>query len=194
LAKQRVAIGFRVRTARATAVVVTGSPDSPQVLERRALVLSDPDVPWSGQPFHAGLELEGEEGERVVKRACQAARRVALREVKALARDYADAKLLGVGLVVGSDIDPAKLGNPHVRAHASEGKLFREVIEAGVDAIGAKHRTLVERELYAQAEDELVRSEGELKRLLIDLGSDLGAPWRAEEKGAALAAWLILAG
>jgi hypothetical protein len=194
MAKRRVAIGFRVRTARATAVVVEGSPDAPQVVERRALLLSDPKVPWSGQPFHAGLELEGKEAEQVVKRACQAARRVALREVKALARDYADAKLLGVALVVGSDVDPAKLGNPHVRAHASEGKLFREVIEAGADAIGAKYRTLVERDLYAQAATELVRSEEELKRLLIDLGGDMGSPWRAEEKGATLAAWLILAG
>jgi hypothetical protein len=32
-------------------------------------------------------------------------------------------------LVVGSQIDPAKIANPHIRAHALEGWLFRSVVD-----------------------------------------------------------------
>jgi hypothetical protein len=31
--------------------------------------------------------------------------------------------------VVGSQIDPAEIANSHVRAHASEGRLFRSAVE-----------------------------------------------------------------
>jgi hypothetical protein len=40
---------------------------------------------------------------------------------------------------------------------------------------------------------QLARLEDDLKRALIGLGRSLGGPWRAEEKLAALAAWMVLA-
>jgi hypothetical protein len=51
---------------------------------------------------------------------------------------------------------------------------------------------LVERSLYETASSRLKRSPGALKRAVTDLGGALRGPWRADEKAAALAAWLAL--
>jgi hypothetical protein len=98
-----------------------------------------------------------------------------------------------VGLVVGSDTDPTKLANPHVRAHASEGRLFREVLEEAAAACELPCLVLVERDAYEAAAQDLHRRPDALQRTVAELGRAVPGPWRAEEKTAALAAWLALA-
>ena len=191
---QAAAIGVRVKTARATAIVVAGSADAPRVISRHALQLWDPDVPDSKQPYHAGLPLEGEEARVVVEHACEAARVVAVRAIRELIAglNAEGIRAMGVALVVGSDADPSKLGNPHVRAHASEGRLFRELLEDGAKACELSSRVFVERDLYVEAEKALGRPAEELRLAVTALGASVGRPWRAEEKTAALAGWLTL--
>jgi hypothetical protein len=41
-----------------------------------------------------------------------------------------------IGIVVGSIIDPATIANPHIRAHAQEGQLFRTVVETAAKKLG----------------------------------------------------------
>lgn len=190
----KVAIGFKVRTGRATAVVIGGRRASPIALSRRALALADPAVPDSGAPFHLGLGGGGAAAERAVRRAADAARAASIRAVCELVREVgADGHdVVRVGLVVGSLVDPERLPNLHVRAHASEGKLFREGVEAGAAAAGVPSRTHLESRLLAEAARAMGRTETELKRSLTDLGRPLGRPWRVEEKNAALAGWLAL--
>jgi hypothetical protein len=95
--------------------------------------------------------------------------------------------------VVGSDIDPARISNPHIRAHALEGRLFRTVLEDALRSHGLTCLVIVERTIYKQAAKILQRSEQDLKRLVAQLGRNLNGPWRADEKTACLAAWLALA-
>ena len=47
-------IGFRVKSGWATAVLLARPIQSPQVFDRRILELSDPAIPESRQPYHAG--------------------------------------------------------------------------------------------------------------------------------------------
>jgi hypothetical protein len=176
-------------------VVVTGTAAAPHVLEHRSLELADPAVPDSRQPFHAGLGLDAKTADPIVKRACDAARAAtlaALRELVASVR-AGGREPRGVGLVVGSDTDPTKLGNPHVRAHASEGRLFREVLEAAAADCELPSFVLVERDAWEEAAKHLHRRPDALQRTVAELGRALPGPWRAEEKSAALAAWLALA-
>ena len=49
---------------------------------------------------------------------------------------------------------------------------------------------IVENSAYAKAAVALGRTEDELRRALADLGRSVSGPWRAEEKLAALAAWM----
>jgi hypothetical protein len=176
-------------------VVVTGTAAAPHVLEHHALELWDPGVPDSRQPWHAGLGLEPAHAEPIVQRACDAARAIALVEVQKLvaAVRAAGCEPRGVGLVVGSDGDPTKIANPHVRAHASEGRLFREILEAGAAACGLPCFVLVERDAYEEASKALHRKADSLQRAVAELGRTVPGPWRAEEKTAALAGWLALA-
>jgi hypothetical protein len=97
-----------------------------------------------------------------------------------------------LGLVVGSVIDPATIGNDHIRAHALEGQLFRTALERAARTARVACATYLERTLYETAATRLRRPAAELKRVVAVLGSALDGPWRAEEKAATLAAWMGL--
>ena len=187
------ALGFRVHTGWATAVLVTGTPAEPSIVARQRLELFDPVIPASKAPYHLGLERPGPEGEAAVRRACDAARGATLRALQGLLNELGAVELVGVGLVVGSVGDPARLGNPHVRAHAEEGRLYREALAAGANTLGLSAEAWAEKKVYVAASEALGEAEEALKRRLGELGQSAGKPWRAEEKLAALAGWLVLA-
>jgi len=141
-----------------------------EVRHRSTLVLSDPDDPATQQPYHAGFG-QLEENPAVlrariarVRRAAHASVRAMLRACRASALD-----ITGAGVVVGSTIDPDSIGNPHIRAHALEGRLFRTVVEESLAAAGLVSRVIVERKAFAAA-SFLSRSDDDLKRALNALG------------------------
>ena len=94
--------------------------------------------------------------------------------------------------VVGSVIDPATIANDHIRAHALEGRLFRRALERAARAARLPCATLVERSLYDAAGTRLRRRPNALRRTVTRLGAALAGRWCADEKTAALAAWLVL--
>jgi hypothetical protein len=189
------AIGFRVKSGWAMAVLVGGSIESPQVHDRRVVDLCDPSVPESRQPYHAARgTLETDEAK--LRRRHQIVRQAAHRAVPQLSEDCRAAghRLRAVGLVVGSEIDPDTITNPHIRAHALEGRLFRTMVEEAVRSCRLPCLVIAERNVYARAAEVFGTSEEALKRALARLGRSLGGQWRADEKTASLAAWLALAG
>ncbi len=193
--KEPAAVGFRVKSGWAMAVLLVGPPAAPKVVDRRTVQLSDPSVPDSSQPYHAGLELPKVEGGREVARLVKLVERFGSRSIDELLSHYRDAgyRVLGGGLVVGSNVDPATIKNDHIRAHAEEGRLFRLVIEDVAKRHGLAHLVTVEKQLYAVASRALGRPERKLKEDVNALGRTLEGRWRAEEKAAALAAWMALA-
>ncbi|HEV3449048.1 MAG TPA: hypothetical protein VG099_30715 [Gemmataceae bacterium] len=187
-------IGFRVKSGWATAVLLTGSVKIPQVRDRRRIELSDATVPGTIQPYHAGMgKLQTDEAkiEKLRKIIQQAANQAVLQLVK----EYRDNgfQVRAASLVVGSDIDPDRISNPHIRAHALEGRLFRTTLEDALKACGLPCSVIVERKVYDQAKTILKRPVSDLKRTVTELGRALSGPWRADEKTACLAAWLALA-
>ena len=135
---------------------------------------------------------------RKVARRVAGIRRFARRSVADLIKRYRAAghRLRGVAVVAGSDIEPERIANPHIRAHAQEGKLFRTVLEDGARRAGLRCLTLLERDLFTQAAEALGRPAPDLQRAVTALGGGRGRAgrWRAEEKAATLAAWLVLRG
>ena len=190
-----VAVGVRVKSGWAAAVVLSGPPAGPQLLDSLVLDLSDPAVPSTRQPYHAAVGVAQTNITRL-RRLIGLIDRCARRSVGDLVRTCRaqGRRIRGIGIVVGSDIDPQKIANPHIRAHASEGRLFRTVVEKAAKRHALRTVTTVERELLPLAAVALGRSEGTLKRALTELGDQAAGPWRAEQKMAALAAWLVLAG
>ena len=187
-------VGFRVKTGRAIAVALAGPVSNPRILFRREVQLCDPNVPQSRQPYHGGIMPFVPAAPEAVARGKKVALRVGIAAVRELTEELraAGLKLGGVGLVVASKPDLAKIGSSHVRAHALEGIFFCEVLEAGARACRVPAALLLEREALARASAGLGRREGELRHVLARFGEEIGSPWRAEEKSAALGAWLAL--
>jgi hypothetical protein len=70
--------------------------------------------------------------------------------------------------------------------------LFREVIVAAVERRNVPCEIWRERDLVSDAARRLQRTEASIRRTLSAFGHVIDGPWRAEQKAAALAAWLIL--
>jgi hypothetical protein len=187
------ALGFRVKSGYAIAVALAGPAASPSALARVVVALSDPKVRGTKQPYHDGFGTEqANQGE--IARLVKIIERSARTSIDALLGDdrFAGRTCRGAGLVVGSVIDPAAVGNPHIRAHASEGRLFRTVIEEALRARKIDCAVFVEKKLGAESANALKRTSAQIAQTLGVIGRALGSPWRAEEKAAATAAWMAL--
>jgi hypothetical protein len=188
------ALGFRVKSGWAMAVLLAGPASSPTLLRCQPALLSDPNVPATKQPYHAVLELPGKEGKAVVQKLLKLVGAAAKRSVTDLIEQAGNAgyAVHGAALVVGSLVDPASLHNEHIRAHGLEGQLFRTVLEDAFHAQGIPCAVLLEKEAYRRVAGELRTTEGAAKRTIAKLGESQDGSWRAEEKLAALAAWMAL--
>jgi len=100
--------------------------------------------------------------------------------------------LRGAGIVVGSLIDPERIANDHIRIHALEGQLFRRVVQDAAVDCRVACRIWRERDLYEAAAGILNEPEERVRATLAKLARPAGCPWRAEQKAATLAAWLVL--
>ena len=187
-------IGFGVRSGWAAAVLLAGPAAMPRVIEHRVVELSDPAVPASRQPYHAGIGVAQTDIATLQQLIAEVHRYAGQSIADWVAGcDAAGYQLGGAGVVVGSEVDPDRIANPHIRAHAAEGRLFRTVVEVATRACGLTCTTFVERKLFAHAAAILARSEAQLKRDLAQLGRTPNRPWRQEQKAAAAAAWVVLA-
>jgi hypothetical protein len=173
--------------------LLAGSPRAPRVVDRRTIELSDASVPTSRQPYHAVMGARTGEASKVERRLRGIVQRVTRRSLTALLREYRRTRRIrGVALVVGSTIDPATIGNDHIRAHALEGQLFRTALEGAARADRLPCTTHVERALYDTAAARLKRPATAIKGVVAELGRAVDGPWRADEKTATVAAWLML--
>lgn len=134
--------------------------------------------------------------------------KVAVRKISAIVEDVASKALArlvreieaegftihGIGIAGAGNRDLKKIGSTHIRAHAAEGVLFRHVLEIAAGRNKQKHRAFDERTIDEIAAKELKRPSADIKNHLAEMGRSAGSPWRADEKAAALAAWLALAG
>jgi len=194
-------------------VVLSGSRAAPRAIARHVVQLSDPDTAETRQPYHHGFYTTEDDPREIARRVAivkrcakrsvgafirevRNAQRISARSAKALAErsgaERSDEPLRSA-LVVGSVIDPAMVGNPHIRAHAHEGRLFRTVLEDALRAHGIESDIIVDKQLSARATKDLGRPPSGIARTMAAFGKVLGGPWRADEKAAATAAWLSLA-
>ncbi len=187
-------LGLRAKTGRAIAVVLAEGDDLPEVLHRGELALWDPTEPDSHQPHHAGLELRADEAARVVAAAEAVAARAAEASLAAFLEEIGRQEVTAVGVAGPPPGDVSRIGNPHVRAHAAEGQLFRRVLEEAAEARGLPWARLADRQPFDAAGEALACDPEDLKRQVGRLGAAIGPPWRADEKLACLAAWCVLYG
>jgi hypothetical protein len=191
--KQTAALGFRVRSGWAAAILLAGSIRSPKLCDSRVIELSDPDDPTTRQPYHAAMgKLETNAAK--LKRRTQSVDRMARKAVADLLQRSTGIgyTIRRAGLVVGSQINPDTIANPHIRAHALEGRFFRTTLETALRSQGVLCLGFTERNAYAEAANILGQSPERIKSGIAELGRSVNGPWRADQKMAALAAWVSL--
>ena len=191
--REHLTLGFRVKSGFAVAVVLSGPKSAPLALARRVVSLSDAGVEATRQPYHNGFGTAQEDLDEIA-RLTAIIKRCAGQSVKELLADaiFESRSCRKAGIVVGSVIDPARVGNPHIRAHASEGRLFRSALAEALDDRNIACTVIVEKTLGAEARKAIDRPPGQIAKEIAGMGRALGGPWRAEEKSAATAAWMVL--
>jgi hypothetical protein len=187
------ALGFTIKSGWTAAVVVTGTAAAPRIAAVERVEISDPEVPESKQPYHEGFgTARGQTA--ALRRLVTSVERYGAKSVgDFIQRQQTQYQVCGAGLIVGSLIDPATIGNDHIRIHALEGQLFREVVR---NAAGTRRLdTMIwrERDVYGAASAPLGGTEAAIKTRVAALGQGRSGPWRAEHKLAAVAALLMLA-
>lgn len=188
------ALGFRVKSGWAMSVLLTGPASAPKLIQCRAVLLSDPKTPQSKQPYHAAFELPEREAKAVVRKLTKVVADAARKSVRELLYEAIELQyeVRGAGLVVGSLVDPATLHNEHIRAHGLEGQLFRTALEDVLRKHEISCNVLLEKTAYTTASPALRKSAEETKKCIAGMSESHEGSWRAEEKLAALAAWVAL--
>jgi hypothetical protein len=179
-------IGLKIRSGFAVAVVVQRRGTEWAVESRQVVALSAEDLPQSRFPYHPTIEMPAPRGDEVSKEAVAAVRRTAVREMKGFLESAGSVACAGI--VVGSRVDPDAISNPHIRAHAREGELFRTVVTDALAKAGVPFDTLIEKQAYERVSADLARSADQLREEIAALGQKRITPWRTEEKLATLAA------
>jgi hypothetical protein len=184
------AIGLKIKSGFAIAAIVQRNEDGSVIEAVRKVPLSSDELPQSRFPYHPTIELPERQGTALSAQAVSEVRRVAAQQMRKVLEEFHSIER--AAMVVGSVTDPDSLGNPHVRVHALEGKLFREVVAEALSKRGIACGVLVERDAYAKAAPTLTSTEPRLRAEIAALGHGRIKPWRAEEKLATLAAlWAL---
>ena len=181
------AIGLRIKSGFAIAAIVVERSKRLDLEAVRTIALSSEELPQSRFPYHPTIELPQSKGAALSDQAVKEVRRTAAREMGRVLEECGGIE--HAAIVVGSVIDPDSLGNPHVRVHALEGKLFREVVIEALAQRGIDCGVLLEREAYAKVAADVAVKEPRLRTDVAALGHGRIKPWRSEEKLATLAAW-----
>jgi hypothetical protein len=155
------------------------------LIERRRIELVD--EPWAKQPYHAAEGLRIEEARDVVRRGIDAARAIAVREMKAAIQRLKDGGYAAVscGIITGNPM-PADwtvddILAVHLRMHKAEGVLFQDVLLTAAAECSLKAVSVNEKRLF----EEAGRTQMEL---IAQIGRNAGPPWGQDQRAAALAA------
>lgn len=182
----RAAIGVRAHSGWAALVAVTGKPGSVQVLDRRRIVIADPQARGTKQPYHYAETLELRAAEKHLASCTAASERLALAAIREVVEELNSYEVAGAAILLASGRPLPKLPDilaSHALIHTAEGEFFRRVVRNACEGLGIGVTGIREREL----------GEGSaLQREIANLGKIVGPPWTQDQKMATLAAMTVL--
>jgi hypothetical protein len=171
-------------------VVVAGGPGAIDVVDRRKIGITAPNIKGAKQPYHYAVEHQLADPEGYLAECAAASERLAfeaLREIilEARRRDKTVSSC-AILLAAGRSLPPLpKILASHPLIHTAEGEFFRRSFRNAGERLLLQVTGIRERELDKQADS--------VQREIAGLGKSLGPPWTADQKNACLAALLVLA-
>jgi hypothetical protein len=191
-------LGFAPHSGWAAVVVVGGDVDRPEVLVRGRVEMADPRLAGSKQPYHEVEGLPVQEAGRRLAQMSDSATVMAHLAIRALVEEVgkkesapATAGVLDSSGRKGDTL--AAILASHALIHTADGDHFRAALAEGCRRCGLAVVRVRQKDLLDRAAATLGRSPAELATAARALGRSLGAPWGADQKSAAMLAWLLLA-
>jgi hypothetical protein len=177
-------------------VAVGGSASQPTFVERSELRLL-PEGAFA--PYHAAEGLEPSAAHKSVNESIAAAHRLARAGIEGVIARLKTAghSVRAAGVLVGTGMPPwttEEILAVHVRMHKAEGELFRDALVAGAQGCGLVLERLPDKTALDAAAVKLKVTPSALASQLNTLGKAAGAPWTKDQKEAAAAALVALAG
>ena len=193
----KLAFGLKAHSGWAALVVLGKQGASLQVVDRQRMELVSENALWAKQPYHAAEGLSPRDASKVVKSGIDAARRIALREMRrAIKRACQDGDKLGAcALLVGDpmpDWSVEEILAVHFRMHKAEGVLFRDVLAQAARGCNVRLVEVPEKQLLERAQAALAMPATTLLKIIATLGKSAGPPWGKDQKDAAIAAMILL--
>jgi len=191
----RAAIGFAPHSGWAALVAVACPPEGLRVLDRRRIALTGPGTPR--QPYHAAEPLALEDARELLGRCERDSESLARR---ALADTIAGLEsegyeTIGCGLLLASGRKlpalPEVLAS-HALIHTADGEHYREALTRAAAKRDLPVTGVRQKEIWAFAAAALRIPEAALRKRIDTAGKPLGPPWTADQKHAAVLAWIAL--
>ncbi len=178
-------------------VVLGSSPAGLQVLARSRVGLIDPRDPESRQPYHAVETVCIEEATGRLQGYMAAAKSMALAGIQSACEDLQGQgyHLKSVGIIEAAARKQSSLSSilaSHALIHAADGDHFRNALAATAEQHGIAVSRIPARALEEQAVARLRKPLQEVRDTVGSLRRQVGPPWGADQKQAALLAWLLL--
>jgi hypothetical protein len=195
---QTAALGFRVHSGWAAAVVLGGPVDAPVVIDRRKIQLVKVFSYAYRQPYHTAEKMTPKDGKEFICGIQSDAKRLALASLRSLQADLeeGDFEIVRSALLLASGHALPGLEQilaSHALIHTADGELFRDSLRAACARCHLPVEGIREKELFETASEAFSIQVAGLKRRVAAFGKALGPPWSQDEKLAALGAWLTLA-
>ena len=193
MARTRVALGLKVHTGRAAVVALAGPAKAPFIVGKTRV---DVAVTFEeGAVFHACQELPIEQARDRIERSRRTFTKRAEEGLAAFIGELGlDVLAAGMGVKAARPLPPLEsVLRSHPLVHAAEIDLYRAVYADACAAIGPRPTTYSTESLTKTIAATLHWPGARVTGLLATLGKACGPPWAAEQKEAALAAWLSLA-
>ncbi|HEY1632363.1 MAG TPA: hypothetical protein VGF56_13680 [Rhizomicrobium sp.] len=164
--------------------------DDLEVIARERVVLCDPRIEGSKQPYHHAEPMAFAKAEAFIVRCTASTDALGRAALAKFGGKIAGACILSAS---GRKLpDLRGILASHAAIHAAEGEFYRDALARACEAAKLKVNRFKERDAMVWAASRL--GESVVKARLAALGKALGPPWSADEKLATLGAWLTLAG
>jgi hypothetical protein len=193
------AIGVCVHSGWGAVVTITGGQGAEEVLDRRRVVIIDSKVAGAAQPYHYIAKKEIHVAEKHLIRCASESGRLALEALTQLSTELRERgfMLTSANILLSSarplpDLEGILASHPLI--HTAEGEFFRQVFRAALEKLKIPVVGIRTRDLDDCAVKAFGNAAFAIQKRIDGMGRSLGAPWTKDEKTAALAAAIVLAG
>lgn len=193
------AIGVSVHSGWGAVVAIAGERGIEEVLLRRRVVIIDSKIAGSAQPYHYVEEKEINAAEKHLTRCATESIRRAFESLTQASAELRDRGfLLKSASILLSSARPLpdleEILASHALIHTAEGEFFRQSFRSAFERLRIPVTGIRVRDLDDCAVKAFGKSAPAIQKRIDGMGRSLGAPWTRDEKTAALAAAIVLAG